>query len=233
MKSSGSSLDEHDPRLLLWEVREVLREVISVELGERARALHPGRPAADDHHVDDPVVQKTRVPVGGFPLVQNVLLEAHRVGEGVHREGVLGSALGSEEVDLRTERRHEVVIGERRHLGELHLALVQVDRGDSCLVNSDVRLLLKEVAQGMSYRGGFEQVGGDLVEERLESVVVVLVDQHDVDVDVLQRFGRAYPGKAPAEDQDARACALGFIRHVAPPASNLGGRRRLSITQAG
>ena len=85
----------------------------------------------------------------------------------------------------------------------------------------------------MSDRCGVQQVGGDLVEERLERVVVVLVDQHDVDVGILQRFGDAYPGKASTEDQDARAWALGFIRHVAPPASNLGGRRRLGITQAG
>ena len=64
------------------------------------------RTAADDHDVDDPIVQERGVPVGGFPLAQDVLLEADRVGERVHREGVLGSALGSEEVDLRTERRH-------------------------------------------------------------------------------------------------------------------------------
>ena len=213
------SLDQDDPRLLLRQVRVVLREVVPVELGERARALHPRRPAADDHHVDDPIVQETRVLVGGFPLVQDVLLEAHRVGERVHREGVLGSALGSEEVDLRTERRHEVVVGERCDLGELHLALVQVDRRDGCLVNGDVRLLLKKVAQGMSDRGGFEQGGGDLVEERLEGVVVVLVDQHDVDVGVLQFLCGAESRESSPEDQDARPLSRGITRHchLQPP----------------
>ena len=132
---------------------------------------------------------------------------------------MLGSALGSEEVDLRTERRHEVVVGERCHLGELHLALVQVDRRDSRLVNSDVRLLLKEVAQGMSDRCGFEQGGRDLVEERLEGVVVVLVDEHDVDVGVLQLPCGAESRKASPEDQDARPLGLGITRHchLRPP----------------
>ena len=50
---------------------------------------------------------------------------------------------------------------------------------------------------------GLEQIGRDLVEQRLEGVVVVLVDEHDVDVGVLQLAGRADAGEAAAEDEDA------------------------------
>ena len=45
-----------------------------------------------------------------------------------------------------------------------------------------------------------EQVGRDLVQERLEGVVVVLVDEHDVDVGVLQLPRSADPGEPAAED---------------------------------
>ena len=202
-----------------------------VELGQRAGALHSGRAAADDDDVERTVLGQRLVLVRGFPSREDVLLEAHRIGERVHRERVLGGTGGSEEVDLGAEREHEVVVGQRRHLGELDLALVQVDPGDGVQVDTDVRLLVEEVAQRMSDRRPLEQGGRDLVEERLEGVVVVLVDQHDVDVGLLQRLRGAEPGEASAEDQDARAPSLGFTRH-SPPA-NLGGRGRLSITQAG
>ena len=47
------------------------------------------------------------------------------VGERVHRERVLGGALGAEEVDLGAERQHQVVVGQRRHLGERDLPLAR------------------------------------------------------------------------------------------------------------
>ena len=46
-----------------------------------------------------------------------------------------------------------------------------------------------------------EQVGRDLVEQRLEGVVVVPVDEHDVDIGVLELARRADAGEAAAEDQ--------------------------------
>ena len=56
----------------------------------------------------------------------------------------------------------------------------------------------------MADRGLLEEACGDLVQERLEGVVVVLVDEHDVDVALLQLLGGADPGEAAAEDEDAR-----------------------------
>ena len=80
-----------------------------------------------------------------------------------------------------------------------------------------VRLVVEEITQRMPDRGRLEQRGCDLVEQRLERVVVVLVDHHDVDVRLLQRPGGADAGEAASEDQDARAPTVAFIRHVAPP----------------
>jgi len=71
----------------------------------------------------------------------------------------------------------------------------------------------------MSDCRGFEQVGGDLVEERLEGVVVVLVDENDVDVGILQFPCGTEPCKASPEDQDARPLSLGINLHchLQPP----------------
>ena len=60
------------------------------------------------------------------------------------------------------------------------------------------------VSQRVADRGRLDQAGGKLVEKRLEGVVVVAVDQHHVDVRLLQLLGRTYPAEASAQDQDAR-----------------------------
>ena len=53
----------------------------------------------------------------------------------------------------------------------------------------------------MADRGRLEEVRGDLVEQRLERVVVVLVDEHDVDVGVLQLARGADAGEPAAEHE--------------------------------
>ena len=73
-------------------------------------------------------------------------------------------------------------------------------------------LVVEEIAERMSDGRSLEQVGRDLVQQRLERVVVVLVDEDDVHVGVLQLPGRADAGEASAQDHDARprssVCAI-------------------------
>ena len=75
-------------------------------------------------------------------------------------------------------------------------------------MDAGVLLIVEEVAQRVPDRRPLQQAGGDLVEERLEGVVVVLVHDHDVHVRLLQRARRADAREAAAEDQDARARRL-------------------------
>ena len=71
----------------------------------------------------------------------------------------------------------------------------------------------------MADRRRLEQVGRDLVQERLEGVEVVLVHEHDVDLGVGERARRADPGEASAEDEHARAGGRGVVllRHRGGP----------------
>ena len=137
-----------------------------------------------------------------------MLLEAHRVGQGVEGERVVGRSFDAEEVDLRAQPEHEVVVAQRLELVEGHLALLEIDAGDPILVDAHVVLLVEEVADRMADRRLLEQPRRDLVEERLEGVVVVLVHEHDVDVALLQLLRGADPGKAAAEDEDTRSLAV-------------------------
>jgi hypothetical protein len=121
---------------------------------------------------------------------------------------VILRALDPEEIDARAERHDEVVVLGRGHLGELHLPSGEVQLLDPGLVDGDVRLLVEEIADRMSYGGRLEQVGRHLVQQRLERVVIVLVDEDDVRIDVSQCSRRADPCEPSAEDQNGVLGAL-------------------------
>ena len=152
---------------------------------------------------------------------------------GISQERMLGRTFRSEERDLRAERQDEVVVDDRLHLGEPHLALRQVDRGHRVEMDPRVRVLVKEVAQGMPDGRGLEQVRCHLVEERLKGVVVVLVDDDDVGVDLLQRPRSADAREAPAQDEDDWPRALGTLRLIRHRRSNVKGGGSGSIIPEG
>ena len=132
-----------------------------------------------------------------------MFFEPHGIGQRVHRQGVLRRSFGSEEVDFGAETEDEVVVRQGLQLGELHLARIEVDARHGRLVDDRVLLAVDQVAQRMANGSRFEQAGCELVQERLERVVVVLVDEHDLGIRVLQLARGADAGEAAAEDQDA------------------------------
>ena len=120
----------------------------------------------------------------------------------VHGKAVLVGAGDPEEVHARAERDDQVVVGEGVHVLEPHFAAVEVDAVHRGLVHDGVGLVVEQVAQRMAAGRRLQQVGGDLVQQRLERVVVVPVDEHDVHVGVLELAGRTHAPEAAAEDED-------------------------------
>ena len=119
------------------------------------------------------------------------------------------SAGGAEEVDLRAEAEHEIVVGDRCELREADGPRVEIDRGHAGLVDRRVVVVSEQIAQGMPHSRRVEQPGGELVEERLERVVVVPVDENDLGVGVLELLRRADSGEPAAEDQDTGTSVTG------------------------
>ena len=69
----------------------------------------------------------------------------------------------------------------------------------------------------MPYGRRLEQPGRQLVQQRLEGVVVVPIDEHDVGVGVLQLPCGTDPREAAAENEDPRSLTAGDVRHGARP----------------
>ena len=212
-----AGLDKNDARLLLWKGRIVRNEVRAVELGEGSRRLDAGRPASDHDDRQRTVVGELAVLVGRLPALEDVVLELDRVRQRVHGKRVLGSALRPEEVHLRPEGEHEEVVGDGREAVEADFLRLEIDPGDRRLVDRGVVLILDEIAERVSYRRRLEQPRRQLVKQRLEGVVVVLVYDDDVDVGVLQLPCGADPGEAAAENDDPRSLTASLVRHDARP----------------
>ena len=78
-------------------------------------------------------------------------------------------------------------------------------------------LTLEEVTERVADSSRLEQAGGELVEQRLEGVVVVPVDEHDVGICVLQLLRRSDSPEPATEDQDPRASGDRSSRGRDPP----------------
>ena len=111
----------------------------------------------------------------------------------------------------------EVVVLERLQVVEADPARVEVDRGHGGLVHPRVLLAVQQVAQRVADRRRLEEAGRELVEQRLEGVVVVPVDEDDIRVGVLELLGRADTGEAAAENHDASFSIPWHPRVALPP----------------
>ena len=201
-----------------------------VELGQRAGRLDARRPAADDDDVERAVVDQLGVLVGRLPRPRTWSLSRTASGSVYIGKRVLGGALGAEEVDLRAEPEDEVVVRRAaRGPSKLTSRASRSIAGHRGLVHRRVLLAVQQVTQRVADRRRLEQAGRELVEERLEGVVVVPVDEHDVGVRVLELLRRADAGEAAAENENA----LPFVGAHLQPALTLRPEGRRRIAQSG
>src|SRR5215475_8359916 len=71
-------------------------------------------------------------------------------------------------------------------------------------MESDVRVAVQQLADGKPHFRGRQLIGSHLVEQRLESVIVTLVDERDPDVGIAQFLERADAAEPGAKDHYMR-----------------------------
>ena len=162
------------------------REHVVDEVGERPGRLHPGRPGAHDDEVERAVGDAGRIVVRRLEDLDQPGPQPRGVVHGVQREGVLLGARRVEEVRARAGRHHEVITGERLTVSGGDGARRRIDLGDRELLDQDGRIAVEDPAQRPRDVGRRQLGRGQLVEQRLELVVVVAIEQRD-------RRRRAWP----------------------------------------
>ena len=175
----------------------------------------PGRTSADDDEVQRPLSTRSD-PVrvfehGQYPRAQSVLPRASRA------ETVPLRPLGVEEVRLRSGRQHE----------EVALVAVAVPRGHRPVLGSatitsaiftSTFVWPRRTGEATSRHRRPELRGGDLVEQRLELVVVVLVD-HVTRTSSLLASLRAHA--SPANPPPTITTCFGDVLAVHRPSSTI------------
>ena len=121
------------------------------------------------------------------------------VAEHVQRKPVLGRALDSE-VRRRRAGGDDQMIEWKLTVIEFEGAAHPVDTRDFRLTERHVRLPLEDAAHGVGHVGGVQPCGRDLIEQRLERVVVVPVDDRDAFAGLGQLLRRRQPTEASTHD---------------------------------
>ena len=176
---------------------EPYRHHLVDEVGERAGGLYTGRAGTHNDEVQRAVVNQLRIAIRVFEHGEHARAQALGVGERIQREGVLLRARGAEEVRPGAHREHEVVPREARSVGTRHRLGAGVDFGDGCHLHADTAPFAEDPAQRTRNVARSDLRGRDLVQHRLELVIVVLVDQRHAHFVLRELFAHATPAKPP------------------------------------
>ena len=179
------------------------------QLRDRPGQFHARGTAADnDERQQFGMVLGGEGPLAGLERSQDLAAELNRVGEGFQARGIRCVLVVTEVAVLNSGRQYEVVVGqgERNPVHEAH-PFRDIHSRDGALDHGGVGLPAQHVADRCPDVLGGEDRGGHLVEERLEDVVVGLVDQEHAGLTLPQGAGRRETAEAPAHDNDSRvAC---------------------------
>jgi len=103
----------------------------------------------------------------------------HRVGERLETEGMLGNAGDAEILRDRPSSQDELVVGDRRAVGEFPDPAVGVDTGDLTEANVPTHAPAQDGPEADADVLGLQDRGCDLVEQWLEGVMVAPIHERD------------------------------------------------------
>ena len=186
-------------------------ELHLAQLGQRSSHFHARGPAADD---DDRQVAFLR-PMGGGSIYLRQDHVAHRDGvfHRVDRLGVLLCPRHTEVGRPGAGRQHEIVVGEGWPFLKHDSVADEVDGFGLVLAKAQMGVGARICPHGVGDVARVQTRGRHLVEQRLEGVVVVVVDENEVDVCFRQRLTDAKPTETRPDHDHTRTMA-----HVAPSA---------------
>jgi hypothetical protein len=204
-EDARACLDEHDLRAARIDVAEVGREREASELGDGACELDPGRPGADDDEAQQPIaVRRVGLHLRRFECAEDSPPDLRRVVDRL-QSGRVRTPVVVAEVRMRRARRDDEVIERQRATPNLDDAARRVDTRDFTEQHRRVALPAEDPADRPRDIRRRQARGGDLIEQRLEQVVVVPVDDRDVRGCARERLRGEQAAEPCPDDDDASA----------------------------
>ncbi len=196
--------------------------------------LDPGRAGADD---DD---REPLLPLGGVVLdgrhlegAEDPPAQLEGVVDRLHSGRVAGELVVAEVRLVHPGGDDQAVVGdlevpEMGGRGGVHDPLLEIEPRHLGQLDADVLVAPDDVTQRRGDLPRREHAGGDLVQQRLEQVVVASIDQRDVDGRMGEMPDRQQPTEAPADDRRPGAAptrpAIGYrpgLECMMPPSAKI------------
>ena len=216
------AFQQHDAGLRRVDASELLRQRVVRDFGHRAGHLDTGRPGAD-HDEGHPwfALCGARAALGVLESADHARSDRERIGERLQPRRVHGPVVVAEVAVRGTGGDDEMVVGQRLVFVEQHAARGHVEADDFGLQDRQVaapHLAAQRVADRCAHRRRAHAGGRDLVQQRLEQVVVGAVHERDFDIGLRQRAHRFEAAEAGADDHHPGA-ARAHSLPSAPPAA--------------
>ena len=198
--------DQEDARLPRVDHAEIARERPARELGNGAGELDTRRPAPDDGDRQQPRgLSGIRSHLCAFECQQESPPDRDRVIQRLESWRMLSPFVVPEIAVGRAGCKHEPVVcdGRRSERDDLPRA---INGSDFAHQHARIVLAPHQAAHGPGDVGWRKPGTRNLVQERLEKVVILAVNQRDIGVDTAQAVGGGEAAETRANDDDSSFC---------------------------
>jgi hypothetical protein len=196
--------DQHDARVARIDGAEVVAQRDMGELGDGARHLHARRAGADHHERQETPARFGVVGLLGlFEGRQDAAADEGGVVDLLQRRRHALPLVVAEIGVSRAGGQHQHVVGDFAVL-QLHDAALAVDAAHPAQDHPHVCCLAQDGADGLGDLRRRQTGRGHLIEQRLEEMVVALVDHGDVGIGAGQVVRGAQAAETGADDDDVR-----------------------------
>ncbi len=203
-------LDQDDARGGRIDMAEVLGEALARDLRDGAGHLHARCASSDNREGEEPrALGGIAGELRALERDENMAADAGGILDALEAGCGRGPFVVTEIGMGRAGGDDERVVMQDLAGRERDLAKARVDAGDLGQQRGDVAAAAEQVPDWPGDLGGGKRGGGDLIEQRLETMMVDPVDEGHVDRRALERFRRLDPAEAGADNDDLGA----RIRH--------------------
>ena len=185
--------------------------------------LDPGRATTDDDE-RQPLVSGRGIgrTFGLLERAEDASAKVHRVGQCLQRARHLLPFVVTEVGRLSPTGQDQAVVVEPLAAVEDDLTAIDVDIGHLGHQHAGVRLALEHLADRRRHVAGAQPARGDLVDQRLEEVMVPTVDDGDIHIGVSETVSGLEATEPATDDDHPVTISLGCVarsRHVRAPVS--------------
>ena len=221
------ALEQDHARSLRVDAAELAVERVLRDLAHRPRHLDAGRAAADDDEGEPGIALRVDGrALGALEGADDAGADLEGVGERLQPGRVALPFVVAEVAVGRARGDDEVVPGDRLAAVEHDRVRGDVDAAHLGLQDRQVaalHLVAQRVTDRRAHRRRAQAGGGDLIQQRLEQVMVGAVDERDLERLLRERPHRLDAAEAAADHQHARSlrCHAGAAGAMAAPLGSI------------